>query len=348
MIKKFNLPLPYPFDPKIILTEEDENIISEQEGRIIQKAKIPNEKFNEIFKKQPIQIIDFYTDGSKSEDSEYTGAALFSPNINLEKKFKFTKLASIFTAEAYAIMQTLIIIKNDDIPKTRIFTDSKSVLQAITNYSPLKSKNTSYLILEIKKLIYEIKEKNLKTKIYWIPAHKDILNNEIVDKLAKEATKTGDQINLKLPYTDLFEEIKKAEHKSFRKKLDSQKNIKGVQYFQNYYEESSKPWFYNSIVQRYHITTINRIRANHYSLAESLYRKNLVNSEACKCGFISEDIEHVITECPLYNKERTTLIKKLKKNKSTFPINLIHIFKNPNSKEAKFITEFLKTCKLSV
>ena len=93
---------------------------------------------------------------------------------------------------------------------------------------------------------------------------------------------------------------------------------------------------------------MNRLRSNHYSLGESLYRKNIINSQRCKCGYNEENIEHVILDCPLYNEERLTLHKKFKKNKSTLPIDIVKILKTPNSIEAKFISEFLNSCHLSV
>ena len=327
---------------------DSENIISDTEGLLIQKSKNPPKKFKEIFYSNPSEFIDFFTDGSKQEESNFTGAALYSPNLNLSYKYKINKFASIFTAESYAILQTLNTILERNITKARIFTDSLSVIKAISNFSPLKSKNTSYLTLEIKKQLSSIIEQNGNIKIFWIPSHSNIESNDIADNLAKEAINSGILSNLLIPYTDLYETIKKTSQKSFQNSLDSQKHIKGVKYFESYYNVSPKPWFYNSIFPRYHITSMNRIRANHYSLAESLHRKNIVNSERCKCGFREEDIEHVVLDCPLYNNQRNTLIKKLKNNKQPFPINLQNILQKPDSKDAKFVTEFLNACQLCV
>lgn len=153
--EKFNTSLLYAYKSLIILIEKEEDLISERQNRTIQESKNPNEKFNKIFIKSPTQIVDFYTNRSKSYDSNHTGAAFISPNTNLERKFQFIKLASIFTAEAFTILHCLDIILNSNIPKSRIFTNYKSVLQAIINYSPLKTEDTFYLVLEIKKLICE-------------------------------------------------------------------------------------------------------------------------------------------------------------------------------------------------
>ena len=99
---------------------------------------------------------------------------------------------------------------------------------------------------------------------------------------------------------------------------------------------------------RFHITTINRLRSNHYNLAESLHRKNIKDTARCECGYHKEDMEYTIIDCPIYDKQRTTFLNKLKRNRLTTPINIIGILKSPNSKNAKFLTEFLKMCNLYI
>ena len=44
------------------------------------------------------------------------------------------------------------------------------------------------------------------------------------------------------------------------------------------------------------IVTINRIRTNHYNLAESLTRVKIINSALChfKCGEGEENFDHVL------------------------------------------------------
>ena len=93
---------------------------------------------------------------------------------------------------------------------------------------------------------------------------------------------------------------------------------------------------------------MNRLRANHYSLAESLHRKKLRENPRCDCGYMEQDIEHITVDCPIYAEKRESLLKKFKKGKLKWPPNLEEILKKPNNRKAKFITEFLKTCELKV
>ena len=64
-----------------------------------------------------------------------------------------------------------------------------------------------------------------------------------------------------------------------------------------------------------------------------------------------EDIEHVVIDCPKYKKQRETLHKKIKKKtrkQTEVIIRIEEILKHPTKSEAKFLTEFLKNCKLSI
>ena len=58
------------------------------------------------------------------------------------------------------------------------------------------------------------------------------------------------------------------------------------------------------------------MRSNHYNLAHSLYRKNLVDSPTCICGEDDEDLNHVFWSCPRFADERTSMLTDLKKTKT--------------------------------
>ena len=65
------------------------------------------------------------------------------------------------------------------------------------------------------------------------------------------------------------------------------------------------PWFEKmGNLDRKSITTMNRIRSNHYNLAESLHRKGLIESPECECGEGIEDLNHVIWKCERYAETR--------------------------------------------
>ena len=174
-----------------------------------------------------------------------------------------------------------------------------------------------------------------------------------MDQLAKESVESGTKVYLGLHRTDFNEQIDLQIKKIHHQEIQNESRYKGTEYFNQYYSpQKSKPWFFKNKAKRLHITTINRIRANHYSLAASLFRKNMTNSAACTCGAETEDIDHVIFHCPKYDQQRKTLKKQFiltaEKYKSQPPTTITQIMKHPESLYAIFITIFLKKCNLSV
>ncbi|KYN21465.1 Gag-Pol polyprotein [Trachymyrmex cornetzi] len=133
----------------------------------------------------------FYTDGSKSEQDGCTGAGVYSPMLQLETAHRLPAKTTIFTTEAWALLVVLKRILDSDTPKAVIFTDSKSVLEAIASS---RLNNGNYLIYAIKNQIYHISNANLHVKLAWIPSHRGIEGNEIADELAKLGAKQGDRI----------------------------------------------------------------------------------------------------------------------------------------------------------
>ena len=58
---------------------------------------------------------------------------------------------------------------------------------------------------------------------------------------------------------------------------------------------------------------INRIRCGHTSLNSSLLKHKIVESDMCKCGDSVDNVEHIFWDCKLYDKERKTMLKDIRK-----------------------------------
>lgn len=96
---------------------------------------------------------------------------------------------------------------NKNIKNAIIFSDSRSVLDAIKSFSLSKCSKTSYIILDIISLLYNNKNKGNNITLTWIPSHCNIKDNEIIDSLAKNACLTGTNLNTILHHTDFTEKI---------------------------------------------------------------------------------------------------------------------------------------------
>lgn len=222
-----------------------------------------------------------------------------------------------FSAEACAISEAIkwcdiSSIANDIL----LLTDSLSTIQALENNKISAGVNEH--IIGIRKRYFELSGKrgrsNKKLVIGWIPAHKGIHGNEIVDQLAKEATAENPCPELKIHYNDLRSVFKDIAITETTREIKAQANYKGKFYFNNFFEEESKyPWFAGLNLPRRFTVLLNRLRANHYNLNESLERKGYTDTKRCDCGAEVVDINHIIFTCSKYNDQRIELFNELDK-----------------------------------
>ena len=217
-------------------------------------------------------------------------------------------------------------------------------------FSSLKNTPTNYLTLKIKESYSEFISNNRETQIrlFWIPSHKNIVGNELADTTAKRATENPPS-NIKIPHTDLFSLFKMKLFSQTNSTLIQESESKGKNFFENYYQEKNKkPWFEKLKLTREEIVQINRIRADHYHLNYSLHRVNLIQDPSCSCGYEKQDLDHIIWQCPNFNEERNTLVRKLAKFNIFLPC-IIHIFlQKPQIIAMKVILDFLKKCHIQV
>lgn len=113
-------------------------------------------------------------------------------------------------------------------------------------------------------------------------------------------------------------------------------------YFDNYYKrDKDRPWFRKCNVRKGLVTLINRLRANHYNLNESLARKNYIGSARCKCKAEVQNIEHIVWGYRLYDEERPKLHGKMTKWKIKYPYAIKKWLKECDLDPFKLIWEFL-------
>ena len=115
-----------------------------------------------------------YTDGSKT--NAHVGFAVVDENGYTLKRGLLPQHATVFEAEAVAIIEALKLCKNSA-TKQIICTDSRSVLDATLN-----QKNKNFSIIIIQQLLIQLKR---KVKLLWLPSHIGIEGNETADKVAK-------------------------------------------------------------------------------------------------------------------------------------------------------------------
>lgn len=308
-------------------------------------------------------LTSIYTDGSLIKGHPSTGAAVYSPELRIERKFALDNCCSIFTAENYALLMALKLITESQKLNFLIFTDSLSSLQACLGL--VTNKEANPYNLELRDTIQTTSENLVRRggslKIVWIRAHIGIAGNERVDNLAREATSQPFQNNIKIPRADLVNKLLNDIKNQQEAQLTTGVNTyKGNHYFNNYHNNSKQIWFSKfKDASKSLIVNINRIRANHYNLPESLFRKNLYDSPECIhcCGDDEEDVDaqaigdinHLFWNCPAFNLQRNNLFENLRRHEIRLDNPTCEsLIKLDNFEVYKIIIQFLNDININV
>ena len=213
---------------------------------------------------------------------------------------------SIFSCEAMAILQALLIIQRKGGYEWTIFTDSLSVIKNLAS-NGLDSK-MSLFILKIREITFYLKTRNnIKIKFVWIPSHCGILGNEIVDEIANKATHK-DQICIDYCwFSDIIPSFKIEQKDEMEKYIvDYHKGLKYVNLNKKFV---LKPWFSHVRWNREIICLINRLKSYHNFTKHHLFNKNIIPEDTCECAEDVESHEHLLWNCKKYQESRKNLIE---------------------------------------
>lgn len=173
--------------------------VSFKKGQLLKDSANPQFLFNLLFPSDHNQL-RIFTDGSKDDQSPFTGFAVLEQSSNYLQQFRASNKASIFTCKAMAILSSLQEFCECSFDSIHIFSDSKSGLQVLSPHKNFRSR--SPLIWEILHLLWKLERRGKRVMLYWIPAHVGIEGNERVDLAAREALRNGRDTELFLPYSD--------------------------------------------------------------------------------------------------------------------------------------------------
>lgn len=266
----------------------------------------------------PEEVITMYTDGSKRIEAISVGAAVWVPSMNLKLANSLSSDATVFTAEAWAVNRALDEVlrwQNQQCRKVMVCTDSRSVAIALAD-TKLSAHKHEYIVEARHKIMqYQKAHMSNKIGIVWVPAHVGVKHNETVDILAKEATHCLPEDHIYIPARDVSTGVRRVQVEATEREVINRGNYVGVKYFSEFFQaHNSKPWFTDVRENRGFVTMVNRLRANHYNLGESLARKHYIQDSTCKCGRTSESVDHVAFDCPTYTEQRSVFLQQLQAN----------------------------------
>lgn len=119
---------------------------------------------------------------------------------------------------------------------------------------------------------------------------------------------------LKVPYNDLRGIFKNIAYIETIKEIKEQAKHKRKFYFNTFFKEKTKyPWFEDLNLPQRFVVLLNRLKANHYNLNESLEKKNYIGTKRYECGTEVEDINHIVFICSKYNDQRIELFSEFDK-----------------------------------
>ena len=241
------------------------------------------------FLSNKLNCFHIYTDGSK--DSGSVAAAAVCNDIQLA--CRLPSEASIFSAEAQAIILALEIIETSNHTAFYIFSDSMSCLQAMY-YHKLENP----MITDILEKCHFFQASGKTINFCWLPSHVGINGNEKADAAAKAALQLPVSDNLKLPYTDLKQIINTYFLKIWQDKW-SQTPFNKLQSIKPTLGETK----FNNITKRRDEVVLHRSRIGHTYLTH-LYLLKRENSPECVTCNCSLTVHHILIECANYNSIR--------------------------------------------
>lgn len=280
-IKPFQTP-PWTIKKPQIINHQTSSSKEDTNTTLLQNIHIENTN------KYPDHI-KIYTDGSKSKNG--TGCAMITETTEILTKLP--NYFSIFSTEAYAILQAIKHIEDSNETLFLINTDSKSVLLALQN---TKSKNQ--IIRQTIEKIANLKSKDIIFQ--WVPAHINIPGNERADDAAKRAT-TLATVQPEIPVQ--YEELKGP----IQKMLKNLQNEQWKNSRHTYLKTTREDIFELSpalTFKRNDQVRLTRLKIGHTNLT---HIHLITKEDPNMCHNCNEvlTLQHLLLQCPSHRESRT-------------------------------------------
>ncbi|KAF6201861.1 hypothetical protein GE061_004257 [Apolygus lucorum] len=178
-----------------------------------------------------------------------------------------------------------------------VVTDCRSALLKLSNFC--MQANVNHIFIEILEEVYRMKVRGQKVRFVWTRAHVGVTGNEFADSLSNSARRNGLNLDVRLPFTDLYVVAYRQLEAGWQQLYDDARV--GNHYRQMNPRIAVKPWFSRFELSRPDIRVINRLRSNHGLCGAYLHRIGLRSSSGCEdCGEEEETLKHIFMDCPIH------------------------------------------------
>ena len=240
------------------------------------------------------QHYEIYTDGSKTDQG--VGFAAVSSYRNFA--FSLPSKASVFTAELMAILYALKIVNEVQADKFVIYSDSRSAVEALRNYT-----HPNPLVTEIKLAFNTLNTKGIDVQLCWIPAHVGVDGNEKADQAAKHAISLP-RILFNIPITDYITSLKSYAWNVWQNTWDEVPNTNKLKHL----KLTVKPWSSSIQATRKLEVILTRLRIGHSRLTHGHLMKSPNDPPpVCPQCNMPLTIRHLFGDCIVYANKRRLL-----------------------------------------
>lgn len=279
--------------------------------------KLHQKRWDEI-QSNPAEWTVVYCDGSEKEEHVGTAAKMMHPKqAQISFYMGDSSISAIYAAELYGIGLALYLAIQHGLPgrKVVIFTDNQSAVQEIRN--PKNHSGQQY-VKNIIQHLQTLREAGSEVIIQWVPGHKGIQGNEMVDELAKAAADPSKERPPDL--VQLRTSVKRGIKAEFKKRWA--RNWKEGSFGRKLFDLVGAP--YKDTLKLYKdtpralTTTIIRARTQAIGLKGYLGAIGMAPTRECECGGGIETVKHLVLSCPKQNHLR----KRIWKWERHFPTDL--------------------------
>lgn len=281
----------------------------------------------ELINKEYKRYYLIYTDGSKIDGR--TGYGIYDTVEKISYSGRVKTQFTIMNAEIVAILKAVEYIISKNIKTAVILTDSKSATELLKNNANIDN----YLICKIRQTI---EESNIETIIIqWIPGHTGLVGNDRADLAAKMGTRRLQIENIAITKDDLLLNLKIETTCIWNQRYKLISEEKGTYHYSIMQDVSLNPWFRDMTLSSRDTIIINRLRTGHLATKDRLYSWGLISSYKCDTCDVTEDIMHILHQCPKFDMLRSKYPMLVQKE------TLHEILTSTNVKKIKDIASFL-------
>ena len=247
------------------------------------------------------EVESIYTDGSKIEGRVGAALTLWKGGREVRNhKARLEPHCSVYQAEMWALYKAAETAEKRGAPNTRIYCDSRSALESVTDETSLHP-----LAVKTRALIYTARSRAQKIELFWVKAHVGLEGNERADVLAKDAA-------LKLKTKAVYDScpISYVKRQIRKRTLDDWNR----RYMEAETAGTTKLFFPDAVEAYATIRKVEldplivQIMTGHGGFSQYLHRFKCKESPACLCDEEKEEtVEHLLVECPIYGENRMKL-----------------------------------------